>query len=871
MAWVRRLLCACLPKIAAIGVVVICLAGVLSVRAQPKAVPGRAKMAAGLAEPRPSKEGVEFFEKKIRPVLVHSCYKCHSGDVAKAKGHFVLDTHDGLRKGGETGEVISPKHPEKSLLIEAIKYEGLEMPPDEQLPDEVIEDFEKWVEMGAPDPRIGKAANPKNKIDLAEAKRYWAFQLPKPSPQPKVHDTHWPRTEIDWFILARLDKEHLQPVRDADRATLIRRVTFDLIGLPPTTEEIDAFFNDKSNTPFTTVVDRLLASPHFGERWGRHWLDIVRYGESTGKERNVPYRYAWRYRDFVFDSFNADKPYDRFIVEQLAGDLLQTTDPAERNRLAIATGFLAIGPKSLNVNNPEQFKVDEIDDQIDVTGRAFLGMTIACARCHDHKFDPIPQTDYYAIAGIFHSTDTFSGVGAGKLTATERRLLTLKGNDRTLKEAKPESKEQAALQEEIDKVEKQLDELHRLQKQGMRKPPKPVKPMPGNRRPPPRQPVAKTPPKIDQKKIRDDIKKLDDRLNELEKDPTPLGNYAIGVRDAEAPADFHVLVRGELKDKGPNVPRGVLTVLRTSTSMQLANPKHSGRMFLANWIVDKSNPLTARVMVNRVWEHLFGQGLVDTVDNFGALGNEPSHPELLDMLAIEFMNHKWSIKKLIRSIVLSRTYQLSSEHHPSNYENDPGDKFLWRMPRRRLEAEAIRDAMLTSSGYIELERPLGSPVMDMSNRQVGGNKGMQEVRKPTNVRSVYLPILRGQVPDVLTVFDMADPNLIVGKRDVTTVPTQALFLMNNPFVLKQSEEMAKRLLGQSGLDAAGRINLGYRIALGRLPTDHERSDLLQYVDDYRKSLATGNKNGNSQGAAQLAAWTSFCQLLFQSAEFRYVD
>jgi hypothetical protein len=832
-------------------------------KSAPKAMPKAAKPAPVAAEPRPSKDGIEFFEKKIRPVLVHNCYKCHSGDAAKAKGNFVLDTHDGLRKGGATGEVISPRHPEKSLLIEAIKYEGLEMPPDEQLPEEVIADFEKWIEMGAPDPRLGKAANPKNKVDLASAKRYWAFQNPKTVTPPAVHDKSWSRTDLDRFILARLEKEHLQPVVDADRTTLIRRVTFDLIGLPPTPEEIDAFIRDTSANAFATVVDRLLASPRFGERWGRHWLDVVRYGESTGKERNVPYRYAWRYRDYVFDSFNADKGYDKFIVEQLAGDLVQTTDLAERNRMAIATGFLAIGPKSVNVNNPEQFKVDVMDDQIDVTGRAFLGLTIACARCHDHKFDPIPQTDYYAIAGIFHSTDTLAGVSAGRRTATERQLVALKGNDRTLREAQPETREQAALQDEISKIEKELDDLHRMQKQAMKKVPQA---MAGKRRKAPPAPAAKT-PKVDQKKVREDIKKLEDRLDELQKDPTPLGNYAIAVRDAATPADYHVLIRGELKEKGPNVPRGVLTVLRNAQSMQLGNPKHSGRMFLAHWIADRSNPLTARVMVNRIWEHLFGQGLVDTVDNFGALGNEPSHPELLDTLAVEFMDQKWSVKKLIRSIVLSRTYQLGSMHDPSNYEKDPGNKFVWRMPRRRLEAEAIRDAMLLASGKLDLERPLGSPVMGMSNRQVGGNKGMQEVRNPTDHRSVYLPILRGQVPEVLAVFDMADPSLIVGKRDVTTVPTQALFLMNNPFVLKQSEEMAKRLLGQPKLDLNGRMTLGYRLALGRVPTSYEQSQLSKYIDDYRKLIAAAN----NKDRAELAAWTSFCQILFQSGEFRYVE
>jgi hypothetical protein len=853
------------------GLVLVGLAcGTAVAQPKPKPPPGAKPGPApkitpkGPPAPRLSKEGIDFFEKKIRPVLIHNCYKCHAGDPQKAKGHFVLDTRDGLLKGGESGEVIEPRHPEKSLLVEAIKYEGLEMPPEGQLPDDVIEDFEKWIEMGAPDPRMGKAANPQNKVDLAEAKRYWAFQPPKATAPPSVHEKTWPRTDIDRFVLARMEQEQLRPVADADRTTLIRRLSFDLVGLPPTPEEIDAFVNDKSPGAVPALVDRLLASPQFGERWGRHWLDVVRYGESTGKERNVPYRYAWRYRDYVIDSFNADKPYDRFIVEQLAGDLLPAKSVEQQNQLAVATGFLAIGPKSVNTKNAEQFKVDVIDDQIDATGRAFLGMTIACARCHDHKFDPIPQTDYYAIAGIFHSTRTFAGVAPGKRSAAEQNLLALRGEDRALTAARPATSEQLELQHEIASVEKRLDDLKRMQKQATKQAPKGKL----GKRPKRVQMASSKGPKVDRKQVRDDIKKLEDRLDELEKNPTPLGNYAIGVRDAAEPGNTHLLERGELKDKGPEVPRGVLTVLRTAQSNGIAKTRHSGRMELANWVADRHNPLTARVMVNRVWEHLFGQGLVDTVDNFGALGNEPSHPELLDNLAVQFIDvDKWSVKKLIRSIVLSRTYQLSSVHDSGNFEHDPSDRYLWRMPRRRLDAEAIRDAMLVASGRIELQRPVGSPVMDLGNRQLGGGgKGMQEVRRASNVRSAYLPILRGQVPEVLGVFDMADPNLIVGKRDVTTVPTQALFLMNNPFVLAQSEAMAKRVLSQPSLDQKARITLAYQLALGRAPTQQERTTLARFIDSYRKSVAADNPNGN----AQLAAWTSLCQLLFQSGEFRYV-
>lgn len=810
---------------------------------------GAPKITPKVVEQRPSKEGADFFENKIRPVLVRQCYSCHSGDPAKAKGHFVLDNQVGLRKGGESGEAIVAGHPDKSLLIEAIKYEGLQMPPNGQMSEEVIADFVRWVEMGAPDPRIGKAANPKNKVDLVEAKRYWAFQRPKSSTPPAVKDAKWARNDIDHFILAKLEHEGLAPVADADRVTLIRRVTFDLTGLPPTPEEVDTFVNDKSDQALAKVVDRLLESPRFGERWGRHWLDVVRYAESSGKERNLPYRYAWRYRNYVIDSFNADKPYDKFIIEQLAGDILHDKNPSmKKNKdLLVATGFLAIGPKSAATNNPEQFNMDVIDDQIDVTGRAFLGMTIACARCHDHKFDPIPQTDYYAIAGIFHSTETLSGIKPGRKTVAEELLIKLPGDSN--RSHPEESKEDQERRQQIAKVESELKELKNEMKMAN-------KPAAKGKKGP------SAPANVDKNKLRDEIKKLENQLDDLEGAVPASDHLALGVREGQV-GDIHLLVRGELKEKGPEVPRGVLTVLNTGFH---ADGMHSGRMQLANWIADKSNPLTARVMVNRIWSHLFGQGLVDTVDNFGALGDEPSHPELLDYLAVQFVNQHWSIKKAIRSIVLSHTYQLSSDHNDEAYEKDPGNKHLWRMARRRLDAEEIRDAMLMASGQLNLERPDASPVMELSNRTVGGGKGMQEVRKPSTVRSVYLPILRGQVPEMLGAFDVADPSLIVGKRDITTVPTQALFLMNNPFVLKLSEEMAKRVMKTEGLNPDGRLDLAYRLALGRTPNEEERYLIKEYLDDYRKSFAAAKAGSD----ANLASWTSVCQLLFQSAQFRYV-
>jgi hypothetical protein len=797
-------------------------------------------------KPRSGKAGADFFEKQIRPILVQHCYQCHSGDPKKAKGRFVLDTRDGLKKGGKSGSVITPGHPDESLFIEAVRYESLQMPPKGQLPDELIDKLVRWVEIGAPDPRVGKAIRIGNKIDFAQARKFWAFQRPRAVAPPSVHNSAWPVTDIDRVIRARQEAEQLEPVADADKVTLIRRVTFDLTGLPPTASDIDAFLKDESTNAFDTVVDRLLASPQFGERWARHWLDVVRYGESTGKDVNLPYRYAWRYRNYVIDALNADKPYNRFIFEQIAGDLLSPRDAAERDDLKIATGFLALGPKSI-AQNEEQFRYEVIDDQIDVTTRAFLGLTVACARCHDHKYDPIPTSDYYALAGVFRSTQTMAGVNAGRRVAIETRLLRLAGPGQNKNAGDKEGKER---REEIQRLEKQLNHLRQV----LQKPPS--KKGQQNR--------AGSKPPPNPKEIREEIKKLQERLDKLEMIPSTSQDLAMGVREG-VPGNSPLLNRGELRDKGRPVPRGVLSVLKPPDFH--IDPRHSGRLAVAYWIANKENPLTARVIVNRVWEHLFGQGLVTSVDNFGALGEEPTHPELLDTLAVRFVDDQnWSLKKLIRSIVLSRVYRLSSSHHAGNFAIDPSNKYLWRMERRRLDAEEIRDAMLLASGQLDLARPEGSPLLGLDNGQVRGGKPLQEVRKPTNHRSIYLPMLRGLTPEMLQVFDEADPSLIVGQRDVTTVAPQALFMMNNPFVLAQSALTARRVLttGRPGPDA--RIDLAYQLALGRQASQHEKMLIKSYLVNYRKSVETAKAKVNPQ----FVAWASFCQTLFASGEFRYL-
>jgi cytochrome c553 len=807
----------------------------------------------------PTKQEIDFFEKKIRPVLLRNCYECHSGDVKKAKGGLLLDTRLGLRKGGESGPAIVPGQPDDSLLIEAVRYDGLEMPPSGKLPDEVIDDLVKWIEMGAPDPRVPKSG--RKGLNLTEARKWWSFQKPKASPPPEVSNVSWPRSDFDRFILAAQEKAGLKPVGDADAETLLRRVTFDLTGLPPTPEEIDAFLRGPSESAYAAVVDKLLESPRFGEKWGRHWLDVARYGESAGKDRNVPFKYAWRYRDYVIDSFNTDKPYDRFILEQLAGDLLPAKTNAERNMLAIATGFLAIGPKGLNEKNGEQYRMDVVDDQIDATTRGMLALTVACARCHDHKFDPIPTTDYYALAGIFRSTETLAGVvpNKNKEFLSDKALLTLADPNVPERMNAAEARKQLAARAEKARLQTELEALRAQGKQ-----------LAG---------IAKNLPKkgkgkgkaafaagagMQAKLLRSRVQQVQARLAELDGGPDTAGEKAMGVRDAAAPENSPVFNRGEVKDPGPVVTRGVVTVLRTPQAIRL-NPAHSGRLEMAHWIASTDNPLTARVMVNRIWQHLFGNGLVPTIDNFGALGDEPSHPELLDTLAVEFMKEGWSVKRLIRSLVLSRTYCLSSLHDEKNFAVDPSDRLLWRMERRRLDAEEIRDAMLAASGQLDLSRPQGSPVTQMNGD--GKNDKMKEaMQELSNHRAVYLPIYRGNLPEALSAFDMADPSLIVGKREVTTVPTQALFLMNSPFVLKQSIEMARRLLGQTDLNDSTRIDLAYRLAFGRLPSASEKSRVEKFLNDYHLAL----EEAGERERGRLAAWSSVCQTLFASGEFRYV-
>jgi len=616
----------------------------------------------------------------------------------------------------------------------------------------------------------------------------------------------------------------------------IRRVYFDLIGLPPTPDEVAAFMEDTSSTAVETLVDQLLDSPHFGERWGRHWLDVARYAESNGRERNFLFPHAWRYRDYVIAALNKDKPYDRFIQEQIAGDLLPRRDGDDANELKIATGFLAIGGKLLNERNREIFRMDRVDEQIDVTTRAIMALTVSCARCHNHKFDPIPTAEYYSLAGIFRSTDVYYGTGGGG-NRQASKLIALEDGDEQANEAQAKHAQVVKVAER--QLRKSQADLRAMNKGGNRK---------------------KIAP------LRKKVKQQSQRLAKLKKEGPAANSVAMGVGEG-AVENCRIYIRGEVDNPANEVPRGYLTILSPASALQVTGDQ-SGRLDLAKWLTSPDNPLTSRVLVNRVWHHLFGRGLVRTTDNFGATGEKPSHPELLDFLAVQVQRDGWSVKRLIRSIVLSRTYAMSTEFDALKFEQDPQNTLLWRMSPRRLDAESLRDAMLAASGQLDRQPGVASTVAQFKDTQsIGRGVTAASFNTPSNHRSVYLPIVRNAVPEVLKIFDFAEPSIIVGQRDITTVPAQALYMMNSPFVLEQSKYTAQQVLANGSLDDVGRIDRIYHSILARGPSESERSRALNFVESTMMQLETDQ----SEEARATVAWSGLCQALFACAEFRYLN
>jgi cytochrome c553 len=768
-------------------------------------------------EPMPDPAAATFFEKKVRPILVARCHECH-GPESKARGGLRVDSREALLRGGDRGPVLTPGKPEDSLLVHAINHDdNLKMPPKNKLPPQEIADLTAWVKMGAPWPNVPATAGAATggadgRPFTEEEKSFWAFRPPATPPLPEVRDTHWPRSPLDRFILAGLEAQGLHPAPPADKHTLIRRATFDLIGLPPTPEEVADFLADDSPGAFARVVDRLLASPHYGERWGRHWLDIARYADSNGMDENLVYGNAWRYRDYVIRSFNDDKPYDRFVREQLAADLLPGDAAAAPERL-VATGFLTLGPKMLAEDDPVKMEMDIVDEQVDTTGKAFLGLTLGCARCHDHKFDPVPTADYYSLAGVFKSTKTMDNF-----------RVVARWHERPL----PNRAALARQQEHQKKIDAKRAEIAKAAGDAAV------------------------------------LKRLQGELGALEKAKPELP-AAMAVTEG-TPGNLRIHLRGNHLTLGHEVPRRFPRILAGEKQSSI-DGKQSGRLQVAEWLTRRDNPLTARVLVNRLWHWHFGAGLVRSPDNFGALGDRPINQQLLDWLAVRFVESGWSLKAMHRLILLSSTYQMSGAYDERAALVDPEDRLHWRWQRRRLDAEEVRDALLAVSG--QLDSAMGGSLMQGGNRgYVPGYPNSSYDNYESRRRSVYLPVIRSDLYRVFQAFDFADPSTPSGERPTTTVAPQALFMMNSKLVLEQTRHLATDLLDRGDCDDAGRVRLAYERAYGRLPTTAETARALGFVRRV-EGLLEGEKVAPAE--RRLRAWQSLCRVIVAANEFIYVE
>jgi hypothetical protein len=899
-------------------------------------------------------EQAEFFEKKIRPVLAGNCYGCHNSKMKTPMGGLQIDTRDGLLRGGDSGKAIIPGDPESSRLVQAISYtHDLKMPPSGKLSGAQIEDLTAWVKMGAPDPRIAPAAAPPvaaKRYDFTEGRKFWAFQPVKKPALPSVKNQSWVQSPIDAFLLSKLEENGLAPAVPADKRVLLRRVTFDLTGLPPTPAEINAFLKDTSLKAFEKVVDRLLASPHYGERWARHWLDLVRYAETNGHEYDNDKLAPWRYRDYVIRAFNEDVPYDQFVREHIAGDQLASKRLRKDGgawESPLGTTQFWFNEVLNSATDSEKSRADDVDNQIDVAGKTFLGLTVACARCHDHKFDPIPTADYYALAGVFRSTDLREAVldspeRAAKIADLSRRIRELQGQveskaripisyrpedkiferfeepsfgkwvtqgaafgegtvngaadseaagsdvfagtltspkfktgkelylhvriggskgDTTLKERGPLrftivadgykgqhivpdggptkwktlkltfERERTCYFEIVDRERNGHIVVDEIVFSSLPKPPSDSEPM------------AK--PEISSAH-REEIAKLEAQVPESE--------FAMIAEDRDC-RNARLNIRGNHKNLGEEVPRRFLQVIAGEQQPPITSG--SGRLHIANWMASADNPLTARVMVNRIWKHHFGNGIVRSTDNFGKMGEAPTHPELLDYLASRFVESGWSVKAMHRLIVLSSAYRMSSAAGDQSKKVDPSNKLLQHMPVRRLEAEEIRDSVLATAGTLD-PRIFGPSVPPhISEYQDGRGKPKTGPLDGAGRRSIYIQVRRNFMTPLFVAFDYPTPISAIGSRTVSTVPSQALMMMNNEFIAQQAARWAEHVMA-SVPDPGARVQQMYTTAFARPAEAQEVASILAFVN-------------NRQSRAESAVWTDVAHVLFNSAEFLYVQ
>ena len=916
---------------------------------------------------------LEFFETKIRPVLVKSCYECHSQQAAKnneLKGGLRLDTRQGILRGGESGPAVVLGKPDESLLLSSLAYDSFEMPPSGKLSDVILADFRKWISTGLADPRLKASGEEKETvgINVAEGRKFWAYQpleYTLPSSSWTTATDRWDSVgnQIDGFVIAKLSGANLQQGPLASREVLLRRLTFDLTGLPPTVAAQNAFLFDTSPIAVERVVDELLARPEFGQRWGRHWLDVVRYADSITL-RGFLFPEAWRYRDYVIGSFNEDRPFDQFVRQQISGDLMSADGYRQRQEQITATTFLTLGNSNLEDQDKAKLRMDVVDEQLDTIFRGFLGQTIGCARCHDHKFDPIPTKDYYALAGIFRNTKTLNHSNVSKWIevplplaetaenalrqfeaesgALQQRITELQGKvdtDQPLTAASLAGivvdDEQAILtglwqrsasvksyigvgyQHDFDKgkgdktalfqtptgLDGEYEVRFSIAAASNRTKALPVTVTHAAGKttvivdqtvtPPIKNrlislgrfsfkandraqvlvettgttghviidavqflPIAVADEQAKESNVvRDeqrDAAELVNLTSQLKKLTTrqPLHPLVMSVQEEEEIGDISIHVRGDVHNLGGAAPRGFLQVLPISTDIVFTG-KESGRHELGEWLADRDNPLLARVFVNRIWHWLFGTGIVRSVDNFGATGEPPSHPELLDYLAQRLQQNQWSTKNLIREIVLSRTYRLSSVMNEESIDVDPENRLLSHMNRRRLDAECILDAMLSVSG--DLDRRMGGSEI------TAAAKNDYNYQHSSRRRAVYWPVLRNSVAEVMDVFDFANPSMVVGQRDVSASAPQALFMMNSERVMDLAQKTSRMYLNDPRLDDTQRVKHLVQVAFGRAATPPEILLFTKFLDDDSLSDVTKEQK-----------LTQLIQTIFASVDFRYV-
>lgn len=752
-----------------------------------------AGISAAIAQDEQGARGLGLFHDYIEPLLKQNCYECHSHEAKKAKGGLVLDSRNAIRKGGDIGPAVVPGHVEKSLLIEAVLYENddLQMPPDNRLQAEEIARLKEWIELGAPDPResMGLADFGKRKSRLPSAGELWSVKPLSESSPPEVDpERKWARTGIDPFVLAELEKNGLQPSPDATPDRIVRRIHYVLTGLPPTRGEAQCFVDSAKRSGLEQAmsdrIDGLMNSLQFGERWGRHWLDLARYADVSGDERPKPLMEAWRYRNYVIAAFNKDKPYDRFVREQLAGDLLDWSMDYERAENLIATGYLAMPHALAETRDKEQLKMDTIDEQLDVIGKTFLGVQIGCARCHDHKIDPFPTRDYYSMAGIFRST------AAGPKQRGDNAYVP---------------------KERVPQVEAEVASW---------------------------------------------LRGPDMNIH--------------GAWEAEEIRDEPIHIRGEVHVTGDVVPRGLPSLVSMESLPEIPEDK-SGRLALADWILSEDNPMSSRVIANRIWQHTFGRGIVRTSDNFGFTGDPPSHPDLLDYVAKRFREeHHYSFKSMIKELMLSRVWRQSSAIVEASAAVDPETRLMWRWVPVRKDAEVVIDSVRYVASELNLE-PADRTAFKFEAGNQTSTAGLEIPEETMRHRAIYWPIFRKDLPiamDILPIFNFPMPTAPRGTRQVTRVPSQSLALLNNPVIL----DAARALRGH--LDRAfpnepERLEAAYLSVLSRRPFEWERERLLSFVDSFEQQ--TVSMEAAKPVNARAVAWNRVCHTLLVSNEFLVID